>query len=223
LSHTWSLSLEEQFYLLWPSLFVFLSRKKAIYVSSILAFSGPVLRVASYYLFPSLRSHEPGMLHTRIDTLMMGCVAAFLLNSPSWRERLKRVSADRWLIPPAILILVIEPFVMLHFTGRTLSVISLGMATIEAFAIGSIILLLVGGKVGVAHRAFNRPAAIHVGRLSYSLYIWQQLFLCPCPASNAFSYVWRFSGAYIVSLCSFNYFEKPFLRLRKKFRRVPVE
>jgi peptidoglycan/LPS O-acetylase OafA/YrhL len=153
----------------------------------------------------------------------MGCVAAFLLDSATWREWLKKVSADRWLIPLAFFLLAIEPFVMMHLTGHIHSDVGAGMATIEAFAIASIVLLLVAGKAGIAHAVFNSRVIVHVGTLSYSLYIWQQLLLEPDSSFNFWTLAWRIPGIYVVSLCSFNYLEKPLLRLRKRFRKVPVE
>ena len=223
LGHTWSLSVEEQFYLLWPTLFALLPRKKSLVLAGAIAFSGPLLRLASYYLLPALRSHEAFMFHTRIDALMMGCFAAYLLDSPAWRERIQKIPAGPVLLASSIFVLAVVPYALGCFSPHSLArnVVILVMPTLSAIAIASAILTLVAGKAGIVHTLFNLPAVAHIGKLSYSLYIWQQLFLSPGSVVSPLSLAWRVLAIYGVSLCSFNLVEMPFLKLRKKFRRVP--
>lgn len=224
LHHTWSLSLEEQFYLVWPGLFALLAKRKSVYLAMIMALSGPTLRVANYYLLPSLRGQEWQMFHTRIDVLMMGCLAAFLLDSPSWRKRIQNVPANPVLLASSIFLLGIEPYVVGHYTGHTLAraAFSMTVPTIEAGVIAFAILILVAGKASMASTVFNQPAVMHVGRISYGMYLWQQFFLYPSSVSSLRSLLWRVPAIYLASLCSFNFLEKPFLNLRRKFRRVPA-
>jgi len=225
LHHTWSLSLEEQFYLVWPSLFAFLPRRISKYLAALLAMSGPILRVANYYLFPSLRGEEGGMFHTRIDILMMGCVLAFLLSSPTWVAKLKKVSAGPVLIACCAFLVVVEPLTVTRYKPHTIAhaIVGAGVPTLEAALIAVCILLLVVKRSGVAYNVFNRPILTHFGKLSYSLYLWQQLFLGSAIGSNSLSLLWRLPCIYLISICSFNFLEMPFLKLRKRFRRVLSE
>lgn len=221
LEHTWSLSVEEQFYLIWPGLFALLPRKGSVYLAAVLAFAGPILRGANYYFFPVLRGHEGRMFHTRVDILMMGCLAAFLLNSPEWVARIKRIPRGPALMAAFVFLLAIEPYSS-HFRPHTAihSILLVILPTMEAVAIALGILVLVVNKGGVGFALFNQPAFMHFGKMSYSLYLWQQLFLGNSLTGNMASLAWRLPCIYVLSFCSFNYLEKPFLRLRKKFRRV---
>ena len=165
------------------------------------------------------------MFHTRIDILMMGCLVAFLLDSPSWRQRIRKIPVAPVLLASSIFLLMIEPSILGHRSAHSLlrAATSAILPTIEAAAIAAAILILIAGKAGIAQAVLNQPAVMHIGKLSYSLYIWQQLFLSPGTSSKPLSLLCRILLIYVVALCSFNFVEKPFLSLRKRFRRVQSE
>jgi peptidoglycan/LPS O-acetylase OafA/YrhL len=223
LDHAWSLSLEEQFYLIWPSLFAYLSRTGSRYFAVATALAGPALRVGSYFLLPSMRGYGRGMFHTSIDILMMGCVAAFVLDSPRWRERLKKIPANPVVLASFVFLFGLEPYLLGHLRPHTLgnSLADVFMPTFEGGMIAACVVVLVSGAGGMVRAALNTPVAMHFGRISYGLYLWQQFFLHPFEVPGVRSLLWRWPAIYLIAICSFNFLEKPFLGLRKKFRRVP--
>jgi peptidoglycan/LPS O-acetylase OafA/YrhL len=220
LAHTWSLSLEEQFYLVWPGLFAILRPRHAARLAVILAFSGSLLRIANYYLLPSFRGLVGTAFHTRIDILMVGCASAFLLESPAWKARIKKIPVWPVLAATSFFLLVADPFFTNHFGfhSRANAIARLIIPTFEAFAIALTLLVVVAGRTGTAFRVLNWRASTHIGKLSYSMYIWQQLFLAPHSVTRLFALLWRLLAIYVVSFCSFNFFERPFIKLRSRFR-----
>jgi peptidoglycan/LPS O-acetylase OafA/YrhL len=221
LSHTWSISVEEQFYLLWPSLFFFLPKRFAPRLALALTFSGPVLRVLDYFLFPSLRGWDSLISDSHIDILMAGCASAYLLDSRDWAARIRKFPTWPALSAASLYILVAHPFLGHLFASETRlnAIIGLFLPTIQTIAIALLLLILIAGKHGVAFRLANQPVARYIGKLSYSLYIWQQLFLPEGAAVGVVSLICRLAVIYFVAFCSFNFLERPFVGLRSRFRR----
>ena len=82
LGHTWSLAIEEQFYLLWPALlFGLIARRRAwlIPTTIVLIVLGSLIRVASSGLF------EYFSTFTRADAILLGCLVALTgIRLPAW-------------------------------------------------------------------------------------------------------------------------------------------
>jgi peptidoglycan/LPS O-acetylase OafA/YrhL len=60
---------------------------------------------------------------------------------------------------------------------------------------------------------------VHLGVLSYSLYLWQQLFLFPVNKTWTGEFPFNLGCAYVAALMCHNFIEKPFLKLKGKFAR----
>jgi peptidoglycan/LPS O-acetylase OafA/YrhL len=221
LIHTWSLSVEEQFYLLWPAVFALVPSRWIPRLSVVLAFFGPILRILFYFLVPAMRGRDFNGFESLVDLLMTGCASAFLLDSAVWRNRIRRIPAWPTLAITSASLLAVTPLLFSHLRPHSLApvIVSLLMPTFDAVMIALILLILVAGEQGLLFRVLNSQIARHFGKLSYSLYIWQQLLLPPSSASSALPLLWRLPAAYLAGLCSFNLVERPLLKLRSRFRR----
>jgi peptidoglycan/LPS O-acetylase OafA/YrhL len=108
LEHFWFLSIEEQFYFLWPLILFYCLSKPGIagrLTASRIALAviliSPVIRVLSFRLnIPYL--HNGYGFHMRADALMYGCVFALLQGTPMF-ERVYAVATRIWWIPPAVI------------------------------------------------------------------------------------------------------------------------
>ncbi len=76
IGHTWSLSVEEQFYLLWPALLLLLGIRRGLFAAGALVFMAPVVRIAVWYLWPAQRAGIGWSFPTIADTIATGCLLA---------------------------------------------------------------------------------------------------------------------------------------------------
>lgn len=115
--HTWTLAVEEQFYWLWPICLVLLKPNRASLIAALLIATAPILRTAEYFVLPATREQIPIMLHTRVDSLMVGCLIALLYKNARFQEALKILY--QWQIPlvAAVFIFGLSPFLSAHFRG----------------------------------------------------------------------------------------------------------
>ena len=86
LGHTWSLALEEQFYLLWPLTVVLVGLLGARRVALAVVLLAPLSRVLTYALWPESRGAIGMMLHTALDGILIGAFVALVEGEP-WFER----------------------------------------------------------------------------------------------------------------------------------------
>lgn len=170
LGHAWSLSIEEQFYLLWPALLLAAGPRRAPWVLVGTTVIVPLIRAgATLELIPGF-SDSGQSFATVADWLAGGALLALWRGTLHANARYSRLMAHP--LTPLVLIAIL-------FAGWTafghwrLSNVTSSVAMIAA-------VLLLDAVVthpakGIA-RALNTKTLMFIGRISYSLYLWQQLF-----------------------------------------------
>ncbi|WP_164981310.1 acyltransferase family protein [Silvibacterium dinghuense] len=214
LAHSWSLGVEEQFYLFWPAVVAFMSLRYARRV----AFAMLLLVPAARALFPMPGSH---LFHHicyflfagRFDVLMCGCLAALY-----WRsERLQGWLRSRYAGAICVLALVIafcvssaKPFIADGLAFRTCR------DSIVGIAVMALLLYVISNPKSIAGKALNFTPLAWVGTISYSLYLWQQLFLTPDSTFLVQRAPFNIPLAFLAAVLSFNLIERPMVRLRER-------
>jgi peptidoglycan/LPS O-acetylase OafA/YrhL len=171
--HLWSLSLEEQFYLIWPS---FVKRlRSAANLRNVAAFFfvAPLVRIAAFLLVPPVYQQR---IHTTLlllpDHFLAGCAIALAMDADRFDRLLPSLGRLRYAAPSALYLYIIDPYLDRNYRAfRPL----IGYST-EALCIGIILVYVVLRPNSVAGRLLNLRPVRHIGLISYSLYLWQQMF-----------------------------------------------
>lgn len=206
LAHTWSLSLEEQFYLAWPPLLVLLGKRKSRYLALACIVFSPALRLATYVLAPSLRGMVPVMLHTRLDTIMFGCAIALFWDEPRFHAAInKLLRAD--IVCGSIVYILIAPILSERFQSRYDWLIGYPL---RGLLISIVMLYVVCKPASRMGYALNLAPVRHLGVISYSLYLWQQMFT----AGHSWPFPVSFLALFACAEGSYWLVERPSLRAR---------
>ncbi|GAB4016674.1 hypothetical protein GCM10028808_45880 [Spirosoma migulaei] len=226
--HFWTLAMEEQFYLLWPIAFKRIPRKKLITVVLIIIAIMPIIRIATYIYMPNSRGQIGMMIHTSGDTILTGCLGALLeksfLNS-SYAKWLKNNLVMSFIV---FFIFVISPYFGDVFKGAY--TLTIGQ-TISNLSIIVFVLWCIYEPTWLSSLLNSKPF-VHIGMLSYSLYIWHLLFIRDINSvlanPNAESFWFnRFPQnlffVYLAGIMSFYLIETPLNKLRNKFHKNAKE
>ena len=209
--HFWSLSVEEHFYLLLPSLLIFVKRRRAVLLGA--------LSVA-VMLWVTLVTHFTALQKTgivlrtdmRIHALLIPAMFAVLLT----RQEV-RAFVTRWLHPWVAVLLFLVVFTVLTRTHVHL----LSLATMFVIPVGFPFLVIstMLHPKSIACRVLEWWPLRFVGHISYSLYLWQQMFFAGgrAPAAWPLSVLQVFPlnylAAFACATASYYLIEKPLIRV----------
>lgn len=215
LGHLWSLSIEEQFYIIWPLLLFIggksFGKKLAVGIIGL----SPMIRIATYTAFPRLRDYIPYMLHTRADILMYGCLAALFTGSRHFERLLDWAFRMKLPLLGVIFLLFVSPSLYDRFGGNYILPIGL---TLDGAAITLFVLWVVRRPETALGRMLNLSPICFLGVISYSLYLWQQLFLTGFNTSFTGRFPLNYAFAVAAGMISYFAVERPFLSLRARLR-----
>jgi peptidoglycan/LPS O-acetylase OafA/YrhL len=219
--HLWSLAVEEQFYLAWPSVLVILGLSKrnraawVLFLAVILAAIIARMVECDGKEFLCRALLHPNSALRYADCLAIGCLGAFVYANGQPSQRLSRMIA-----PVAAFLLAMSTLLPLQFGLFSASIV---LHLQSWLAVVAIIASANAGQ-GVWFRFLNARPVVFIGIISYSLYIWHMIFLRPY-VGTAFPlgpfgkwYIWWIASIFIASV-SYYGLEKPILKLSKQWRR----
>jgi peptidoglycan/LPS O-acetylase OafA/YrhL len=164
--HFWSLSVEEHFYMFWPCLLLLMGLRRARRLTPLIAVAVAAWRTLDCHLH-LVPNRDLWFLFTRtdyrVDALLWGCTAALLLSDTRLRKYLS-VIPSFWPLPCLAIVIALawkQPQQWM---------------TLIAILIPTAIISTVLYPTSAMGRVLENRLLGFIGKLSYSIYLWQQLF-----------------------------------------------
>ncbi len=211
---SWSLAIEEKFYLLWPLLLILLLKKRSTMLRTMaLIILGLWTYRAILYLGLGVRwNYVYCAFDMRADALLAGCLLAVMVGNSKTRLVCCRLLQRQWLgvLPP----LALACIVLFPPANRALF---LFLWSLQPLIIAA--MLLQTAYWGARSWAFCRSRIVRVvALLSYSLYLYH-----PLGSQIAYFLHLRHNGLVsallvpVMAVASYSLVEKPFMRMRDHY------
>ncbi|HEX7838912.1 MAG TPA: acyltransferase [Kofleriaceae bacterium] len=210
LAHTWSLAVEEQFYLLWPAIFLFVRPRFAVRIAAFAMLAVPIYRL---YFGMVSTGHVlvASTFGSTADMIATGCVLA------GWRDELHgRTWYLRLIRSPLLLAL---PIVVLgiNMAQGFFKLYWLVGISVQCVCIALIIDAAMENHDSAIGKVLNWRPLVLIGTWSYSLYLWQQVFLDPANHSVVATFPQNLVFVFAAGVVSYYAIEKPLLRMRERW------
>lgn len=209
--HLWSLAVEEQFYVVWPLVFLFTAKRGRLSACLLIMFLAPLLRSLTYVYAPGIFAALQQSLLFEGDAIAIGCLLALFSKELENSRMVHRIIALRWffLVPVISVIMysTLKPLPVFYWAaGESIALLCIAASIWRVIHVHD-----------TAFWLLNTKPVVTVGVLSYSLYVWQQLFLNPT-ADGIFNRL-PLNLLLVCGVAAFSYYfiESPFLRLRPIF------
>jgi peptidoglycan/LPS O-acetylase OafA/YrhL len=198
------LSLEEQFYLIWPCVLVLAGAKKSRWIAG-----GGAIACAGYrWMFWGYYDRLQFDLQSQVraDALLIGCLAALLLN-----DREIRSAAARWSKRLALPALIVLLYCIARFHWLP--------PLFESLAIAVLIAASTLHSTSIFARPLSFGPLTKLGVFSYSIYVWQAPFMGHWSIGLHLTLLCL--GLPLVVMGSYSWIEKPLTQLGHRLTRKP--
>jgi peptidoglycan/LPS O-acetylase OafA/YrhL len=209
INHTWSLSIEEHFYLLWPITLVLVGRawgvRKLLWVALLVAGASWAWRLWLWSSDASLPRVMYGT-DTRLDALLIGCALAIV--GWQWIRR----------VPIVVTLLAFGAIGSLMLIRTNAFHFAVGYTAVSVATVVFIAVALTGQRIA---SVLSGRSIVATGRISYGLYLWHlpvfgAVFKFGAPLPRALQMVAAVGLTFATAVLSYRFVEKPFLRLKRR-------
>ena len=222
LSHTWSLAIEEQFYLIWAGLLFlmlrYLSRRAVVIATASLVAWSALMRFSLFeYGVPADFLYNA--FNTRMDALLIGCLAGQIV---AWKMVSKEFLCSRRYELICLLALMIAVLIFFGVTDSYSSAfLYRGGLTLFALAVGVLIIWFASNSGGRLNGIMESRPMVWIGKTSYGIYLWHGAaiaFVASFHWPVIFKLVAAVGLTLAVTAISYYLLEKPCLRLKHRFK-----
>ncbi len=220
LGHTWSLGVEEQFYILWPFIIHFFSKNTVIIISSILLLSCLVLPHFFYLIHFNHNMKDFTLQKVFWDTnrfyipaigpIMLGAIIGCLNYST---KIFNIISKKKFFLLIAIIIFCSQ----LYLPNFILIIIPQNI--LKGFATSLILVYIYNNQEGILAKSLEFKPISYIGKISYGIYVWQGLFLRTGPGGGLIiqKFPLNIFLTFIFAVVSYEFIEKSVLKLKQKY------
>jgi peptidoglycan/LPS O-acetylase OafA/YrhL len=176
LSPTWSLAVEEQFYLTLPLLIWSVKRKWLPHLLVLIIVAAPILRVALLVSFPHSDLLTYVMMPCRADALMLGVLAAWSIRNPAIFKILKNKEVALYL---ALTVLLLGCIVLTKFYGFEALQKLVGYTWIAVLYVCALVIAVTQGQSFLGRILSSFPLRF-LGEIAYGVYLFHVIILDLC-------------------------------------------
>lgn len=217
INHTWSLSVEEHFYLLWPFAILALARidrRVACYLLAAAFALATLWRITDLVIW-----HDFRWTYFRFDTRMSGLLLGSAIAMLPWRPATR----------PTAEALSVAGMLCLLWAAATLQWMTpeplLLPGVIVDLGAGCVVMALASGQRSLLGRALSWWPIVYVGAISYSLYLWHYPIMKVL--RDHFDATWVIALIAVplslaIAALSFEFVEKPIAAVRKQMTGARV-
>lgn len=214
LLHTWSLSIEEQYYLLFPVFLIYvwkLSKHQAIATLALVT----ILSFTATHYYSSNTAFY--LLHTRCWELLIGAFVAIYLIHISKNVTVRPIKEVGGVVGLGMLVYSILAFDELTPFPSKFALLP---------TIGTALIILCASDKTIIGKLLGNPVLVSLGLVSYSAYLWHQplfAFMRIESSGNVTqsSYLTLITITFLLAFLSWKYVETPF-RNKQKFNRQQI-
>lgn len=210
--HTWSLSVEEQFYIFFPFILWLIFKYKSSSLKIILPLLVIISFILSVYIQNDMQSANFYLLPTRAWELGAGSMLAYFLTKPIQNVGLR--SGISWLGMALMLVPIFTYEETIIFPGMTALPVVLG--TVCFIASG---FKYSEDKTLFWHKIFENSLIVWIGKISYSLYLWHWMIYVFCllyMGKTPESYLTMLILTFILSVLSYYLVENPLRHIKSE-------
>jgi peptidoglycan/LPS O-acetylase OafA/YrhL len=213
--HFWSLAIEEHFYLFWPPILAKLGRKRAMIIGAIL------IAVTVFLRWRTTRHQSPGAdlpgyTQLRLDAFMFPCILAIVLRDHNIARRFRQsITVPLW-----------SGLILALGCGIAVAVAVPAWREPQRLVQSALLPIIIATTVirpdDWPGRLLRLPPMEWLGRISYSVYLWQQLVFGFAPRAwpaRGLALPFLILAILLIATASRHWIELPLIRLGRRLAR----